>query len=126
MINIYATLEDYSKHVSEITEDQKRELEMYLELASIDINRATLTRIEKKGFYNLTEKQKYLITKATCYQAQYIQEEGIYDNDDLASYSIGGDLTVNKKDAQTTYSNLKLSRQAYEYLRQSGLASRII
>ena len=126
MIGIYATLGDYSKYILEIDESNKAEIEKYLELASIDINRATLTRIEKKGFCNLTEKQRYLITKATCFQAQYIQEEGIYDSDDLASYSIGGDLTVNKKDAQTTYSKLKLSRQAYEYLKQSGLASRII
>ena len=126
MINVYATVLDYSTYILKIEESKKTEIEKYLELASIDVNRATLTRIEKIGFYNLTEKQRYLITKATCYQAKYIQEEGIYESDEIAGYSIGGDLTVNKKETQATYSKLKLSRQAYEYLRQSGLLNRIV
>ena len=64
MINVYATKEEYSKYGSKVLEDE--EIEEYLELASIDINRATLTRIEKRGFDNLTNQQKDLIIKATC------------------------------------------------------------
>ena len=73
MINIYATKEDYSKYGSKALEDN--EIELYLELASIDVNRATLTRIEKRGFENLTSQQQDLIIKATCLQADYIKEE---------------------------------------------------
>lgn len=103
MINIYATKLDYSKYGTTVLEDD--EIDKYLELASIDVNRATLTRIEKRGFENLTSQQKDLIIKATCLQAEYIKEEGAYDNGDLSSYSIGGDLTVNTKETIETNEN---------------------
>lgn len=124
MITVYATKEDYSKYGSKALEDN--EIEKYLELASIDINRATLTRIERRGFKNLTSQQKDLIIKATCIQAEYIKDEGTYDNGDLSSYSIGGDLTVNTKETIDTNDKLKISRTAFFYLKRTGLTSRII
>ena len=74
MINVYATKEDYYKYGSKVLESE--ETEKYLELGSMDVNRATLTRIERRGFNNLTAQQKDLIIKATCIQAEYIKEEG--------------------------------------------------
>lgn len=124
MINVYATKEDYSKYGSEVLEDQ--EIEKYLELASIDINRATLTRIERRGFNDLTTQQKDLIIKATCLQAEYIKEEGIYDDESISSYSIGGDLTVNEKESQDIADKLNISKLAFFYLKRTGLANRII
>ena len=97
MITVYATKEDYKKYGSGSLDDN--EIDKYLELSSIDVNRATLTRIEKRGFNNLTEQQKDLIIKATCLQADYIKDEGIYDDDSISSYSFGGDLTVNIKES---------------------------
>ena len=122
MINVYATKEDYSKYGTNSLE--KDEIEKYLELASIDINRATLTRIEKRSFDNLTSQQKDLIVKATCLQADYIKEEGLYD--DVSSYSIGGDLTVNTKEGTEINDKLKISKLAFFYLKRTGLTSRII
>lgn len=124
MINVYATKEDYSKYGSEVLEDQ--EIEKYLELASIDINRATLTRIERRGFNDLTTQQKDLIIKATCLQAEYIKEEGIYDDESISSYSIGGDLTVNEKESQDIADKLNISKLAFFYLKRTGLTNRII
>lgn len=124
MINVYATKEDYSKHGSKALESD--EIEKYLELASIDINRATLTRIERRGFDNLTSQQKDLIIKATCLQAEYIKEEGIYDDNSISSYSIGGDLTVNEKESQDMADKLKISKLAFFYLKRTGLTNRII
>lgn len=124
MINVYATKEDYSKYGSKVLEDE--EIEKYLELASIDINRATLTRIERRGFDNLTSQQKDLIIKATCLQAEYIKEEGIYDDNSISSYSIGGDLTVNEKESQDMADKLKISKLAFFYLKRTGLTNRII
>lgn len=124
MINIYATEEDYDKYGSKALEDN--EIEKYLELASIDVNRATLTRIEKRGFENLTSQQRDLIIKATCIQAEYIKEEGTYDNGDLSSYSIGGDLTVNTKESNEINDKLKISKVAFSYLKRTGLTPRII
>ncbi len=123
MITVYATEEDYKKYGSGSLKDQQ--LEKYLELASIDVNRATLTRIEKRGFNNLTENQKDLIIKATCLQADYIKDEGIYDDDSIESYSIGGDLTINEKDSQEMADKLKISKQAFFYLKRTGLTNRI-
>ena len=122
MITVYATKEDYSKYGTSLLENN--EIEKYLELASIDINRATLTRIEKRGFENLTSQQKDLIVKATCLQADYIKEEGLYD--DVSSYSIGGDLTVNTKEGTEINDKLKISKLAFFYLKRTGLTTRII
>ena len=124
MINVYATKEDYSKYGSKVLEDE--EIEKNLELASIDVNRATLTRIERRGFDNLTTQQKDLIIKATCLQAEYIKEEGIYDDNSISSYSIGGDLTVNEKKSQDIADKLNISKLAFFYLKRTGLTNRII
>ena len=124
MINVYATKEDYSKYGSKVLESE--ETEKYLELASIDINRATLTRIERRGFNNLTTQQKDLIIKATCLQSEYIKEEGIYDDNSISSYSIGGDLTVNEKESQDIADKLNISKLAFFYLKRTGLTNRII
>lgn len=124
MINVYATDKDYEKYGNSSLE--KGEIETYLELASIDINKATLTRIEKRGFKNLTEQQKYLITKAVCLQAEYIKEYGTYEDDSISSYSIGGDLTVNENESQDIASRLNISKIAYSYLKRTGLTNRII
>lgn len=124
MINVYATKEDYSKYGSKVLENE--EIEKYLELASIDINKATLTRIERRGFNNLTTQQKDLIIKATCLQAEYVKEEGIYDDNSISSYSIGGDLTVNEKESQDMADKLNISKLAFFYLKRTGLTNRII
>ena len=124
MINVYATKEDYSKYGSKVLEDE--EIEKYLEFASIDINKATLKRIERRGFDNLTIQQKDLIIKATCLQAEYIKEEGIYDDNSISSYSIGGDLTVNEKESQDMADKLNISKLAFFYLKRTGLTNRII
>lgn len=124
MITIYATKEDYKKYGSNLLQDD--EIEKYLELSSIDINRATLTRIEKRGFNNLTEQQKDLIIKATCMQADYIKEEGIYDDDSISSYSISGDLTINEKESTDTADKLSISKLAFFYLKRTGLTNRIL
>ena len=124
MITVYATKEDYKKYGSGSLDDN--EIDKYLELSSIDVNRATLTRIEKRGFNNLTEQQKDLIIKATCLQADYIKDEGIYDDDDVESYSIGGDLTINKKESTDIADKLNISKLAFFYLRRTGLTNRIL
>ncbi len=124
MINVYATKEDYYKYGSKVLESE--ETEKYLELASMDVNRATLTRIERRGFNNLTAQQKDLIIKATCIQAEYIKEEGIYNDDSISSYSIGGDLTVNEKESQNIADKLNISKLAFFYLKKTGLTNRTI
>ena len=128
MITVYATKEDYSKlGFKELLALEDAVINDYLELASIDINKATLTRIEKKGFNNLTENQKYLIMKATCEQAEYIKEEGRYDDLlEVSSFSIAGELTINENGNKAISTRLELSSKACAYLKRTGLTSRII
>lgn len=68
MITIYATKEDYSKYGSKALADD--EIEKYLELASIDINKATLTRIERRGFENLTLRAKIFNNKSYMFASR--------------------------------------------------------
>lgn len=124
MITVYATKGDYEKYGSGSLKDD--EIDKYLELSSIDINRAALTRIEKRGFNNLTEQQKDLIIKATCLQADHIKDEGVYDDDSISSYSIGGDLTVNEKESSDIADKLNISKLAFFYLKRTGLTNRIL
>lgn len=124
MTTVYATTDDYKKYGSGSLQDS--EVDKYLELSSIDINRATLTRIEKREFNNLTEQQKDLIIKATCLQADYIKDEGVYDDDSISSYSIGGDLTVNEKESTDIADKLNISKLAFFYLKRTGLTNRIL
>lgn len=124
MITVYATKADYEKYGSGSLEN--KEIEKYLELSSIDVNRATLTRIEKIGFNNLTAQQKDLIIKATCLQSEFIKDEGLYDDDSISSYSIGGDLTVNEKESTDIADKLNISKLAFFYLKRTGLTNRIL
>lgn len=127
MIKPYATIEDYFKYGTKVLQElDNKEIERYLEIASININRATLTRIETRGFENLTSQQKDLIIKATCMQAEHIKEEGLYDDAEVSSFSIGGELTINTKDSNGIHSKLGLSKTAFFYLQRTGLVSRII
>lgn len=125
MINVYATVGDYNKYGSKSLENEE-DIKTYLELASIDINKATLTRIEKRGFKNLTEQQQDLITKATCMQADYLKDEGIYSDEEISSYSIGGDLSVTEKEPSNIAGKLKISKLAFMYLSRTGLVNRIL
>lgn len=125
MITVYAIKNDYTKYGSGVLKDDT-EIDKYLKLASIDINKATLTRIEKRGFNNLNENQKELIIEATCLQAEYIKEEGTYDDESISSFSIGGALSINKKDSSKIEDVLKISKEAFFYLKRTGLTSRII
>lgn len=118
----YATMSDYREANSIITED--KEVVEYLELASYEINKATLTRIQKIGFRNLTANQQKLIKKATLAQADYIYENAIFEDEEVDSFSLK-DISVSKKEATTTSAKLKISKKAFIYLKQTGLVNRI-
>lgn len=119
----YAKIEDYKKYSDVLKEDTQ--IEKYLKVSSFFINEATLTRIEKIGFENLTEQQRKYIKEATCEEADYIYESGMFDEpEEVSSYSIGGDLTVTTKQLNTAFTKLGLSRTAYMILKKTGLTWR--
>lgn len=104
------------------------DIEEYLELSQEKIDSITYNRIVTIGFDNLTEFQKEKISKAICYQAEYIFKNGYNseDNRDMASYSVL-DISVsvdNSKDNKTKAQKLNMSENAYDLVHQTGLDGR--
>lgn len=103
------------------------ELNKYLELAQEKIDSITYNRIIKVGFDNLTEFQKDKISKAICYQAEYIKENGYNseDNRNVSSYSVL-DISVSVDSSkQSMAEKLSMSEIAYDYVHKTGLDSRL-
>lgn len=106
----------------------KENVEEYLEQAQQKIDSITFNRIVAIGFDNLTEFQKDRISKAICYQADYIYVNGYNneENSDISSYSVL-DISVNvqtKDNTSKTEAEKKcMSEIAYDYVKQTGLNS---
>lgn len=105
------------------------DIEKYLELAQEKIDSITFNRIVEIGFNNLTEFQREKISKAICYQAEYILKNGFNDEDKekgIASYSVL-DISVNVKDSEKTQANKEcMSEIAYDLIHKTGLDSRLL
>lgn len=103
------------------------EINKYLELAQEKIDSITYNRILKIGFDNLTEFQKDKISKAICYQAEYIKKNGYNneDNRDISSYSVL-DISVNVDNSKKSIAQkLNISEIAYDYVHKTGLDCRL-
>lgn len=105
------------------------DIEKYLELAQEKIDSITYNRIVAIGFDNLTEFQKEKISKAICYQAEYIFQNGYNDenNRDVSSYSVL-DISVsvdNSNDNKTIAQKLNMSEMAYDLVHKTGLDGKI-
>ena len=105
------------------------DIEKYLELAQEKIDSITYNRIVAIGFDNLTEFQKEKISKAICYQAEYIFKNGYNDEDnrDISSYSVL-DISVsvdNSSSNKTKAQKLNMSEIAYDLVRKTGLDGKI-
>ena len=102
----------------------------YLELAQEKIDSITYNRIVAIGFDDLTEFQKEKISKAICYQAEYIFQNGYNDenNRDVSSYSVL-DISVSvdsSNDNKTIAQKLNMSEIAYDLVHKTGLDGKII
>lgn len=105
------------------------DIEKYLELAQEKIDSITYNRIVAIGFDNLTEFQKEKISKAICYQAEYIFKNGYNDEDnrDISSYSVL-DISVsvdNSNSNKTKAQKLNMSEIAYDLVQKTGLDGKI-
>lgn len=115
----YADFSDYRNIIGEDDILETKEIEDNLELASVKIDEMTFGRINGVGFDNLTSFQRECIRKATCYQAQYIAENG-YDETDVSSYTVGK-LSVTQGQQESVASKYHMSPTALALLRASGL-----
>lgn len=121
--------EEYYTDVFEGNVLPDEDIEKYLELAQEKIDSITYNRIVAIGFENLTEFQKDKISKAICYQAEYIFRNGYNDEDnrDISSYSVL-DISVsvdNSSSNKTKAQKINMSEKAYDYVHKTGLDGKI-
>lgn len=120
--------EEYYISTFEGTKLPDDNVEKYLELAQEKIDSITFNRIVKIGFNNLTAFQKEKISKAICYQAEYIFENG-YNNEetqDVTSYSVL-DISVNVGNKEKTKAQKEcMSEMAYDLVHKTGLDCRLM
>ena len=107
-----------------------KDIEKYLELSQEKIDSITFNRIVAIGFNNLTEFQREKISKAICYQADYIFQNGYNDenNRNISSYSVL-DISIsvdNSNDNKTIAQKLNMSEIAYDLVHKTGLDGKII
>lgn len=122
--------EEYYTDVFEGNVLPDEDIKKYLELAQEKIDSITYNRIVAIGFENLTEFQKDKISKAICYQAEYIFRNGYNDEDnrDISSYSVL-DISVSvnsSSESKTIAQKLNMSEIAYDYIHKTGLDGRIL
>ena len=106
-----------------------KDIEKYLELSQEKIDSITFNRIVAIGFNNLTEFQRDKISKAICYQADYIFQNGYNDenNRNISSYSVL-DISAsvdNSNDNKTIAQKLNMSEMAYDLVHKTGLDGKI-
>lgn len=123
--------EDYYLNTFEGTKIPDDDIKKYLELAQEKIDDITFNRIVKIGFNKLTDFQKEKISKAICYQAEHIFENGFNNEDDsdISSYSVL-DISVNVKNKDTTEKTRaekdNMSEVAYSLIHKTGLDCRLM
>ncbi len=107
----------------------ENDVEEYLELSQEKIDSITYNRIVAIGFNNLTEFQKEKISKAICFQAEYIFNNGYNDenNRNISSYSVL-DISVsvdNSDSNKTKAQKLNMSEIAYDLVHKTWLDGKI-
>ena len=127
-MTLYVSKEYYSNTFKGKTIPDE-DIEKYLELAQEKIDSITYNRIVAIGFDNLTEFQKEKISKAICYQAEYIFKNGYNDEDnrDISSYSVL-DISIsvdNSNSNKTKAQKLNMSEIAYDLVHKTGLDGKI-
>lgn len=100
------------------------EIKRNISLAQVKIDELTFGRIRKKGFENLTDFQRDMISRAVCAQADYIAENGFDDGQSVESYSVL-DISVSVGDSKSESGRLGVSALALSLLRLSGLTERL-
>lgn len=107
----------------------QNEIDKCLKLAQEKIDDITFNRIVAIGFDKLTKFQQTKIQEAVCYQADHIAKYGYNDENkqEVASYSVLDiSVTPKEKTEKTEAEKNCMSEAAYNLIKKTGLASRLI
>ena len=115
----YVTIDDYMRICPEGAATQQN-----LESAEYDIDSLTFNRIIGQGFDRLAERQKELVTRAVCLQADFLREYGELLSNPLSSYAINGVSMSWDKSMLVQQDGVSTLRSIYALLQQSGLTYR--
>lgn len=112
----YVTIDDYMRICPEGDATQQD-----LESAEYDIDGLTFNRIVSCGFDQLAERQKELVTRAVCLQADFLHEYGELLGNPLSSYGINGVSMSWDKSMLVRQDGVNTLHNIYALLQQSGL-----
>lgn len=118
---------DYYKENYNLLEEAK-DIQKYLEKASIQIDILTYSRIGgEEGYNNLTPFQKAVIKDVCCQLAEFIYENEETLNNPFTSYSINGvSMNIGESFNVHIQNGICIPNSIYQYLRQTGLTTRIL
>lgn len=111
---------DYYKDTYKGTTIPDDDIERELARASSDIDSMTYNRIVARGFDNLSSFQQEQVRKATCAQAEFLNQYGELADLPLKSFSAGSiSMSLGEE-----VNGVMASKAALRYLNSTGLTSR--
>lgn len=127
-MNPYASVTYYRNKYNGEFAGTDEQLYILLETASMKIDSLTFNRIVEIGFDNLSCFQKELVEKACCYQADYIQVNGIEnENAGFSGYSVLDiKITIDSSTPRAMAQKENASVMAYMLLQQTGLMCKAV
>lgn len=120
----YVTVTYYKDTFKGVMESlDNEELQVKLDLASIDIDSLTYNRII--DFDGLTDFQKEKVRMAVCLHADFSYQYGSLFDSPLSGYSAGSVSVSFNNEAIADQNGITTSQRAFSILKQTGLAVRL-
>lgn len=120
----YATCDDWAM-MGENCPDGEQEAVKWLCRASRDIDTLTFNRIVERGFENLTDFQREVVTEVTCCLAGWERANSDLLDSPLSGYSINGvSAQFGAAAGVTVQDGVIIPRHLYRLLEQTGLCCR--
>lgn len=121
----YATLEDWLRLAPDTCPEDSGAAEAWLRQASHDVDALTFNRIVARGFENLTDFQREIVTEVTCRLAAWERANCDLLDSPLSGYSINGvSAQFGETAGVTVQDGVIVPRRLCRLLEQTGLCCR--
>lgn len=120
----YATTDDWFL-LGESRPDDEGEMYPWLSRASREIDTLTFNRIVERGYENLTDFQREILTEVTCCLAGWEWEHSDLLDSPFSGYSINGvSAQFGTGESVTSQDGIFIPKRLYGLLEQTGLCCR--